>query len=466
MYRYKLAGQNDKPVYELLYEYIRNDILTGKLVSGDRLPSKRNMASDNGISVTTVVNAYNQLLMEGYIKSFEKKGYFVSDISALPRVKKKNLYENPVYVEDNWFADFGSNNILYKNFPHFTWKKVVREVLSTYETELIMRGHPFGNEELKYEIADYLYRNRGITVSPELIVIGAGIEFLYNRLINVLPSSSTYAVENPGYKKIPKLYNSFSLNWKSIDMDDEGINMRDLETVNPNIVHVSPEHHYPLGTFMPLKRRQELLAWGCGAANRYIIEDDFDCEFRYGSKPMPALKSLDVCEKVIYMNTFSKTLSPAIRISYMVLPEKLMRKYIENTYFFTNSASTLEQLALALFIKKGYFERHIRRIKKLYRQEGETLREILLTNKDIPIISLSETQNGTHILVKLQTELSDDEVREKTVKKGVQVNFLSDFCTKPEAKYEHTLILNFSDLDEDTQREAISRLGSVFTGTT
>ena len=181
---------------------------------------------------------------------------------------------------------------------------------------------------------------------------------------------------------------------------------------------------------------------------------------------MPALKSLDVCEKVIYMNTFSKTLSPAIRISYMVLPEKLMRKYIENTYFFTNSASTLEQLALALFIKKGYFERHIRRIKKLYRQEGETLREILLTNKDIPIISLSETQNGTHILVKLRTELSDDEVREKTAKKGVQVNFLSDFCTKPEAKYEHTLILNFSDLDEDTQKEAISRLGSVFAGTT
>ena len=130
--------------------------------------------------------------------------------------------------------------------------------------------------------SDYLYRNRGITVSPELIVIGAGIEFLYNRLINVLPSSSTYAVENPGYKKIPKLYNSFSVNWKSIDMDDEGINMRDLETVNPNIVHVSPEHHYPLGTFMPLKRRQELLAWGCRAANRYIIEDDFDCEFRYG----------------------------------------------------------------------------------------------------------------------------------------------------------------------------------------
>ena len=302
MYRYKLAGQNDKPVYELLYEYIRNDILTGKLVSGDRLPSKRNMASDNGISVTTVVNAYNQLLMEGYIKSFEKKGYFVSDISALPKVKKKNLYENPLYVEDNWFADFGSNNILYKNFPHFTWKKVVREVLSTYETELIMRGHPFGNEELKSEIADYLYRNRGITVSPELIVVGAGIEFLYNRLINVLPSSSTYAVENPGYKKIPKLYNSFSLNWKSIDMDDEGINMRDLETVNPNIVHVSPEHHYPLGTFMPLKRRQELLAWGCGAANRYIIEDDFDCEFRYGSKPMPALKSLDVCECIKNIN--------------------------------------------------------------------------------------------------------------------------------------------------------------------
>ena len=453
MYRYKLSKKSDSPMYEALYDCIKNDILSGKLHSGDRLPSKRNMASDNGISITTVLNAYNQLLMEGYIISTEKKGYFVSDVSALPKVKKKKPYDGQLYIEDDWFADFSSNNTLYNNFPHSTWKKVIREVLSTYENELIKRGHPFGNEELKSEIAEYLYRNRGIIVSPELIVIGAGIEFLYNRLITMLPMTSAYAVENPGYKKIPKLYNSFSLDWSSVGMDDEGIDMNDLEASRATIVHVSPEHHYPLGTFMPMKRRQEL------------IEDDFDCEFRYGTRPTPALKSMDVYSKVIYMNTFSKTLSPAIRISYMVLPENLMKKYIESTYFFTNSASTLEQLALAAFMKKGYFERHIRRIKKLYRQEGETLREILINSVDMPIVSLSETNNGTHILVKLNTALTDEEIRERAAKKGVQVDFLSAFCTKPDPKYAHTLVLNFSDLDENTQKEAIARLSSIFTET-
>ena len=458
MYRYKLVGQNDKPVYELLYEYIRNDILTGKLVSGDRLPSKRNMASDNGISVTTVVNAYNQLLMEGYIKSFEKKGYFVSDISALPRVKKKNLYENPLYVEDNWFADFGSNNILYKNFPHFTWKKVVREVLSTYETELIMRGHPFGNEELKSEIADYLYRNRGITVSPELIVIGAGIEFLYNRLINVLPSSSIYAVENPGYKKIPKLYNSFSLNWKSIDMDDEGINMRDLETVNPNIVHVSPEHHYPLGTFMPLKRRQELLAWGCRAANRYIIEDDHDSEFRYKGLPIPPMKAIDTQDKVIYLGTFSRTIAPAIRIGFMILPDALLEVYRKKLAFLACPVPRIEQAVLTEFITGGHYERHINKTRKIYKTRHDSLIMALRGFGDK--VSFIAENAGMHLAVSFNLEITEEELTEQAESVGIKMVGLSNHrIDRVDGREKSPIILiGYGNISEDKIKEGMNIL--------
>lgn len=463
MYNYNLIKEKDKPLYESLYEYIKNDILSGRLRSNDKLASKREMAIKNNISLTTVINAYNHLLMEGYIVSKEKIGYFVSDIKSMPNldmcpIKQKDKL---LYKEDKWFADFKSNNTLYHYFPFSTWKKVIRFVLNEYEEKLIERGHPFGNRELREEIASYIYKSRGIYVSPELIVIGAGIEFLYNRLISILLKTSIYAIENPGYKKISKIYEAYNLKWKSVDMDESGISMDDLLKSKADIVHVSPEHHYPLGTLMPMKRRQELLSWADKKCH-YIIEDDFDCEFRYGTKPVPALKSMDVNGKVIYMNTFSKTLSPAIRISYMVLPEKLMEIYLNTTNFFTNSTSTLEQLSLTHFIKKGYFERHLNRIKKQYQKEGETLREILKSSNDLPIKQISEGNNGTHILVELNTKLSDSIIKERAANLGINVAFLSDYCTKYDKKYDHTMILNFSDLNEKTQKEAVKRLGKIF----
>lgn len=463
MYSYDLTKEKDKPLYESLYENIKNDILSGRLKYKDRLPSKRLMAEKNKISLTTVLNAYNHLIMEGYIISIEKKGYFVSDIKAMPTKEKIIKKEEKIlYEEDKWLLDFHSNNALYEFFPFSTWKKVIRSVLSDYEEKLIERGNPFGNKKLREEISKYLYRNRGIVVSPELIVIGAGIEFLYNRLISILPKTSIYAIENPGYKKIVNIYDIYNLKWTSVDMDNNGISISDINNNKADIIHVSPEHHYPLGTLMPMKRRQELLSWADCNTNRYIIEDDFDCEFRYGIKPIPALKSMDINGKVIYMNTFSKTLSPAIRISYMVLPKKLMQKYIDTTNFFTNSTSNLEQLAVAHFIEKGYFERHLNRIKKIYYKEGETLIKILKENKELPIKKISEGDNGTHILVTLDTDIPDKIIKDKASKLLVNVSFLSDYTTKPDRKYNHTMILNFSTLDEKVQREAIHRIGKIF----
>ncbi len=463
MIKYTLTKRPGKTLYESLYKALRSDILNGNLPAGTRLPSRREMAAVNDLSITTVVNAYQQLLMEGYIVSEEKRGYFVADIQAMERLRDiQASAEKKYYTEDQWFADFRANNTLYHYFPFGTWKKVIRQILSEYEIELVARGNPYGIKELRVQIADYLYRVRGIKVSPECIIIGAGIEYLYARLITLFPPGTIYAVENPGYQKISQIYRAYHLRWKSVEMDESGVSMTDLRVKDAVIVHVSPEHHYPLGTLMPMDRRQELLAWASEFEERYIIEDDFDCEFRYNAKPMPALKSLDIHGKVIYMNTFSKTLSPAVRISYMVLPEKLMERYVQETHFFTNSTSSLEQYALARFIEQGYFERRLNKMRKLYRKEGEDLYRALSGNSRIPILSLSNGESGTHLLVRLNTHLSDVQIKQKAAALGIHLSCLSDYCSTYNEKYNNTLVLNFSDMEEAVQKEAIERLGRIF----
>ena len=463
MLLYNLRKTTEKPLYEALYDALKKDILEGGLKAGQRMPSKRDLAASNHLSITTVLNAYQQLLMEGYLVSRERSGFFVADVKAMPGSRPEPAAGNSYYTERLWFADFRSNNALYHHFPSATWKKVIREILTEYDEELIRRGDPFGLAILRDQIAAYLERARGIRVSSNCIVIGAGIEYLYARLITLFPAGAIYAAESPGYMKIPGIFEAYHLRWKSVDMDEAGISMADLWTKDVTIAHVSPEHHYPLGTIMTMTRRQELLNWADSAPDRYIIEDDYDCEFRYGALPIPSLKSLDRSDRVIYMNTFSKTLSPAVRISYMVLPPALMEAYIQRTHFFTNSTSSLEQYSVARFIENGHFERHLNRIKKLYRAEGETLLAALRDTPEIPITQISGGTSGTHLLVHLDTGLPDEVVKECAALQGINVGFLSDFCLEPDPRYDHVLILNYSDLGEGKQKEAIRRLGSIFT---
>ena len=463
MLKYSFERKRGVPLYEELYKALKADILAGRLRAGERLPSKRAMAEDNDISVTTVLNAYQQLITEGFITSSEKRGYFVAEIQKIePVPETPRPFVGKYYKEDEWFADFQSNNFLYNHFPFAMWKKVIREILSEYDLELVRRGNPFGLEELRTQIAAFLYRSRGISVSPECVIIGAGIEYLYARLVNLFPEDTVYAVETPGYRKIPDIYDAYDLRWRNVGMDAHGIRMPELISSGANIVHVSPEHHYPLGTVMSVARRYQPLNWANSDENRYIIEDDYDCEFRYQSRIIPALKSRDSAGRVIYMNTFSKTLSPAVRISYMVLPEHLLQRYIEHTRFFTNSTSSLEQYAVARFLEKGYFERHLNRIRKRYRQEGEQLIALLQENKRIPIRSIRGGDSGTHVTVSLDTTMSDAELRKRSAEAGVHLSCLSDFCTRPDPRYDHVMVLNFSDMDEETQREAIRRLGEIF----
>ncbi len=458
MLTYDLAERGNRTMYEFLYEKMKEDILQGILRVGEKLPSKRAMAEHMDISIKTVENAYNQLLLEGYITSAEKKGYYVSKLSKGSSTATAYAGFSTKYKEEDPLADFTAHNINYDKFPFASWAKVMRETLTDSDTSLLKMVPFNGVEELRLQIAEYLYRYRGMQVSPDNIIIGAGTEYLYGRLLQLLGKDAFYAVENPGYKKISRLYDANGVRWTYIDIDKSGMNVEALRASGANVAHVSPEHHYPVGIVTPIGRRQELLAWAAEEMGRYIIEDDYDCEFRLVGRTIPSLQSMDVNHRVIYMNNFSKTMVPSLRVSYMVLPEKLMERYLSTMSFYSCSVSGFEQYALARFMEKGYFERHIRRSIHYYKQQRDKIRSMFRASSLNKISRIIETGAGTHFLLRVDTDLSDVEIKWAAKERGILIQCLSEYCFENQHLYKGFLIINYSDMEEERLKKAIREL--------
>lgn len=466
MLTYSFADLGSDSLYEHLYKCIKNDILNGVLTIGEKLPSKRNFAKNLNISTITVENAYAQLMAEGYIYSLPKKGYFVADISTSVLENTANTFfpatdapvtEVPV-TQKPYFADFVSNSITADNFPFSIWAKIIREVISE-ECDALMTNPPAGGiPELRNAIAQYLFQFRGMKVDPAQIIIGAGTEYLYGLLIQLLGNNNTFGVEDPGYRKIAQIYNSHRANCKHIPLDNYGVELGALEESGADIIHISPSHHYPTGIVTPISRRYELLGWASRSSSRYIIEDDYDCEFRLQGKPIPSLQSIDVMEKVIYINTFSKSLASTIRISYMVLPHHLLERFYRQLGFYSCTVSNFEQYTLAHFISQGYFEKHINRTRNFYKTQRDTLLNCI---KNSPLASRStimEEDAGLHFLLKLDTKLSDEDLIEKAKQAGLHIACLSKYYYNPQKNMEHTLVMNYSGLEPEKIPEAVHRL--------
>lgn len=462
MLTYDLAKKGSRTMYEFLYEEIKEDILRGTLKAGEKLPSKRAMAEHMDVSIKTVENAYNQLLLEGYITSEEKRGYFVNKLTKGNQGVTAYAGFATKYREEEHLADFTAHNINYEKFPFASWTKVMRETLTDYDTSLLKMVPFNGVEELRIQIAEHLYRYRGMQVSPDHIIIGAGTEYLYGRLLQLLGKDAFYAVENPGYKKISRLYDANGMKWTYIDIDESGVNVEALRASGANVAHVSPEHHYPVGVVTPVGRRQELLAWAEEELGRYIIEDDYDCEFRLVGRSIPSLQSMDTNHRVIYMNNFSKTMVPSLRVSYMVLPEKLMERYLATMSFYSCSVSGFEQYALAKFMEKGYFERHIRRCINYYRQQRDKICNMFRASSLNRISRIYETGAGTHFLLQVETDLSDVEIKWAAKERGILIQCLSEYCFENQHLYKGFLIINYSDMEEEKLAKAIRELEELF----
>lgn len=464
MLTYDLDKRGNKTMYEYLYELIKEDIADGKLKADEKLPSKRGLSQHLQISVKTVENAYEQLLLEGYIRSEEKRGYYVNKIAVV--TSGAPGYAAPVkrFQEETYLADLTANNIRYDRFPFATWAKVMRETLTDYNTSLL-KTVPFnGVLQLREAIADHLNRYRGMQVSADHIIIGAGTEYLYNRLLQLLGPDVKFGVENPGYRKITKIYDENGVDWDYVNIDDKGMKVDELRMKDINVAHVSPEHHFPIGLVMPVARRQELLNWAAEEPGRYIIEDDFDCEFRMQGKPIPSIQSRDRSHRVIYMNTFSKTMVPSLRIGYMVLPEKLMEKYISTMNFYSCTVSGFEQYAMAAFIEKGYFERqrHIKRLVNDYRGRREKICRMFRESRLNEISTIYQDDAGTHFLLHVKTSLSDVEIKWAVRQKGILINCLSEYCFADADKYHGILVIHYSDMDEATLKLVIAAFEEIF----
>lgn len=451
------------PIYEYLYERIKEDIISGVLKPGEKLPSKRSFARQHGISTITIQNAYDQLISEGYIQTEPRKGYFVARIQNLrkPPVQGMVSYDILVPQKEEFLYDLSNNAMNPENFPFSIWASLSRSILNERKDELMLVSPSAGVFKLRQAIADYLKSFRGMLVDPNQIIVGAGTEYLYSLLTKLLGTKSIYAIENPGYKKLKKIYEKLGVTCESTSIDSNGVTAEGLEKIGANIAHICPNHHFPTGITMPASRRYELLAWANEKQDRYMIEDDYDSEFRLLGKPIPTLFSIDACEKVIYLNTFSKSLTPTIRISYMVLPVHLARRFYQELSFYSCTVSNFEQYILSEFISKGYFEKHINRMRLFYLRQRKTVMEIIEKSPLKEKCLIHENDSGLHFLLELKTGLSDSEVKKRLNLAGIKLDALSDFFLIPSASGEHLFIVNYSNIDTDKFEKAISLIANV-----
>lgn len=462
MLTYTLEKQKKESLYEQLYRFIREDILSGRLHSGERLPSKRALAQHLEVSTITVKNAYEQLQAEGYIHARQRCGYFVSEVERPPESRQTARPAGPSPErEQGWFLDFASGAMDPAYFPFTVWARLMRQTILEQDKQLLRAAPYNGAAELRRAIAEYLQQFRGMQVDPEQIIVGAGTELLYHLLIQLLGRDKCYAVEDPGYSKIAAIYESNRVQVQYVGIDEAGLSTAQLRRHPAQVVHISPTHHYPTGTVMPIGRRQELLRWAAEQPERYILEDDYDSEFRFVGRPIPSLYSTDENERVVYLNTFSKTIAPSIRISYMILPPKLLERYREKLGFYACTVSGFEQYTLAKFLEQGYFERHLGRMRNRYRQKRDQVIAAFLQGPLAGRVKITGQDAGLHFLAELRTRLPDDVLQRRAAEKGLRLAMLSDYYHEREGVRRHTLVVNYSGLDLQRLPQALEYLADI-----
>lgn len=470
MLTYPIEERNGESLYNYLYKCIKEDILAGRLESGSRLPSKRSFAKNLDVSVITVENAYSQLAAEGFIYSVEKKGYYVAQLSKWTGMRIVNNRDiQPVQNSDSMNKnnsgdikiDLAGNIVNYDRFPFSTWSKLTRKILSEQDEGLLRAAPVKGIYGLRKAIAGYLYNYRGFEVSPERIVIGSGTEYLYGIIVRLLGRSRIYAVEDPGYYKASYVLEGNGVKCVHIPIDSSGMCIDMLDESGADIAHLTPSHHFPSGIVMPIQRRLEFMDWACAKEGRYLIEDDYDCEFRHQGKPIQTMSGIDREGRVIYINTFSKTLAPSFRISYMVLPEGLMERFEQTMSYMSCTVPNIDQYVLARFISEGYYERHINRMRVIYRGIRDELMSAIRKSSYGNRISIMEENAGLHFLVRIDTDMDDNILVRRAASIGLRIRCLSDYAYNRDNSTEHIVILNYSGIRTDDIGEAVRLLGDI-----
>lgn len=469
-----LEAESKKPLYEQIYEAIRDAILEGRILQEEKLPSTRFQADYLQVSRSTVELAYAQLLSEGYIRSEPYRGYFACDVKDLyhfevaekKKPEEKNLLlqrtdssrHTASSAKEEYLVDFSPNGIDLQQFPFSPMSKIMKNLLLDERETVLQSSASFGDENLRRVICEYLYRSRNVRCQPEQIVIGAGNEYLQILLSQMLGNYHRVAIESPTYLRAYRTFRNLGFRVEEIELDQEGMRVDVLEQTDADIAYVMPSHQFPLGIVMPMKRRLELLGWATKAPGRYIIEDDYDSEFRYKGKPIPALQGMDHAGRVIYLGTFSKSIAPSIRVSYMVLPMHLIETYRERCGFYACTVPGIMQQSIYHFMRDGYFEKNLNRMRGIYKAKHDFLLSEL-KNCDWVCRIMGEN-SGLHLLVEVDSPLTEEQIIDRCKKNKIRVYGLSEYyIERKTAFWRPVLLLGYGDLTEEQMREGVRCIG-------
>lgn len=459
MLGFMLDEDQKTPLYEQLYLLIKSEIQSGKLAPQTKLPSKRKLSSHLQISQNTVQSAYNQLMEEGFVTSIERKGFYVNEIDHLiqlnpqKRNRKHITQEEPEKIR----FDFSYQGVDPETFPFAIWRKISRDVMNEYDPELLRLGDHQGHISLRTALASYLYQSRGVNCQPEQLIISSGMEFLLQILVQIFDQDTLFGIENPGYEKLQFLFSSNGTRYQSLPIDEQGIKLEELQKSQVNVLCITPAHQFPSGEIMSINRRVQLLNWANQDSGRYLVEDDYDSEFKYSGKPIPALQGLDHNEKVIYMGAFSKSLSPALRASYMVLPNHLVRRFKERLPFMICPVPIIGQKVLSRFMQDGYFERHLNKMRNVYKRKRELLvREIKALQVPVEIFG---ADTGLHLLLQVQNGMTEESLEARALEHGVKVYGISRYYSdKNSMGTVPQIVIGFAALTETEISAAVQAL--------
>ena len=448
--------ESSAPLYIQIYQQIKDKIHQNELQTNEKLTSKRQLAELNQVSENTVMNAYNQLLTEGYIYSKERQGYFVADVKL-----QFDLPDLPEMKEEPVQAPKMAYNLTRSNpdkdlFPYSVFSKLYRQLMHLPPEQLLTETDAQGLYELRVNLQSYLSQSRGVPCTAEQIILGPSTEYLLSILFYLLEDKPNVGIEDPGYNGFKPLFVRSNISATAIPVDEMGVDIASLEKSPADLMIVTSNHQFPTGSIMPLPRRQALLNWANEKDSRYIIENDYDSEFKYSGIPIPSLKYLDQQQKVVYLGSFTRNVSPGIRMSYMVLPDNLLRQYKETYPSYSSPLSTSEQWVIRNFMNDGNFTPHLNRSRTFYKKKRE--RMIHAIQKMDTHAEIYGENAGLHLLVKPSLAFDGLHFKKRALKEGIRINLLSDYATNYTAGDDNTLFISFSNIPKKDIEILIERL--------
>ena len=441
----------EKPYYLQLYSYIRDLILAGEITEGEKLPSLRRLAKTTCLSITTIEQSYNQLLVEGYIHAKPQSGYFVSKVltgrgQTVP-ADKGTLDSEVSVIDETAGSEVPAMRYDPECFDFNKWKKCMNRILNDYSPALLFEGNPQGEAALRAEISRYLYMSRGVSCTPDQIIIGAGTQQITSHLATLLRRQGVdhVALEDPGYMPVRNVFRDRGFAITPVSVKGNGLAIEKLPANIRTAAYVSPSNHAFTGSVMPIGRRYELLAWA-EENNSYIIEDDYDSELRYFGKPIPALKSLSGSDRVIYLGSFSSTLFAALKISYMVLPSRMAQVFSSIAGDYSPTCSKLEQLTLAMFMESGLYQTHIKKLRKLYSQKLTRITEAF-DAKASDFVRVISSSSGISIILEIDSPKTPGQIKRDAEALGI-----------PAACVGRRIILYYNQIPLSEIDDAVSQL--------